>query len=151
MVTLLLDSANLEISLSVTERAAAFASSNTIRVSRADITRVQLTDDPWTWLRGVRKPGTQIPGVIAAGTWNSIAGTDFVLVRGHREGVVIDLTEDAPYQRLLLTTRHGLALVNALRLDASEQMEEVSEMVAHAAPKAPRKRSPKSAARPATA
>ncbi|MFK4791390.1 hypothetical protein [Microbacterium sp. ZW T5_56] len=151
MVTLLLDSANLEISLSVTERAAAFAPSSTIRLARTDITRVQLTDDPWTWLRGVRKPGTQIPGVIAAGTWHSTAGTDFVVVRGRREGVVIELTEDAPYQRLLLTTRHGLALVNALRLDASEQLEEVSEMVAHAAPQAPRKRSPKGATRPATA
>lgn len=150
-MTLLLDSANLEISLSVTERAAAFAPSSTIRVARTDITRVQLSDDPWTWLRGVRKPGTQIPGVIAAGTWHSVAGTDFVVVRGRREGVVIELTEDAPYQRLLLTTRHGLALVKALRLDASEQPEEVSEMVAHAAPKAPRKRGPKNATRPATA
>lgn len=150
-MTLLLDSANLEISLSVTERAAAFAPSSTIRVARTDITRVQLSDDPWTWLRGVRKPGTQIPGVIAAGTWHSVAGTDFVVVRGRREGVVIALTEDAPYQRLLLTTRHGLALVKALRLDASEQLEEVSEMVAHAAPKAPRKRGPKNATRPATA
>lgn len=149
-MTLLLDSANLEISLSVTERAAAFAPTSTIRVARTDITRVQLTDDPWTWLRGVRKPGTQIPGVIAAGTWHSVAGTDFVVVRGRREGVVIELTEDAPYQRLLLTTRHGLALVKALRLDASEELEEVSEMVAHAAPKAPRKRTPKSATRPAT-
>lgn len=120
MVTLLLDSANLEVSLSVTERAAAFQRDN-IRVARADIRKVQLTDDAWTWLRGVRKPGTQIRGTYAAGTWHSIAGTDFVLIRGRRPGVVIDLAPDAEFQRLLLSTRHGLALVEALRSDIVAQ------------------------------
>lgn len=116
MVTLLLDSAQLEVSLSVTERALAFTRED-IRVDRSMIEKVQLTDDPWTWLRGVRRPGTFVPGIVAAGTWHSIAGTDFVMVRGRRPGVVVDLAEEAPYQRLVLTTRHGLSLVQALRLD----------------------------------
>lgn len=116
MVTLLLDSAQLEVSLSVTERALAFERGD-IRVDRSMIEKVQLTDDPYTWLRGVRKPGTFVPGVVAAGTWHSIAGTDFVMVRGRKPGVVVDLTAEAPYQRLVLTTRHGLSLVQALRLD----------------------------------
>ncbi len=127
MVTLLLDSENLEVALSGTERAAAFRR-EPIRVRRADIERVQLTDDPWTWLRGVRKPGTFVPGMIAAGTWHSVAGTDFVMVRGRREGVVIDLTLQAPFQRLVLTTRHGLALVEALRLDVSATPVDVAEI-----------------------
>ncbi|WP_040167143.1 hypothetical protein [Microbacterium gorillae] len=129
MVTLLLDSAHLEVALSATERAAAFHR-DAIRVRRDHIVRVQLTDDPWTWLRGVRKPGTIIPNVLAAGTWHSIAGTDFVVVRGRRPGVVIDLSEQAPYQRLLLTTRHGVTLVEALRLDADEQAVPIDDMVA---------------------
>ena len=129
MVTLLLDSANLEVALSGTERAAAFRR-DAVRVQRADIVKVQLTDDPWTWLRGVRKPGTHIAGTIAAGTWHSIAGTDFVMVRGRKPGVVIDLNRDAPFQRLLLTTRHGLSLVEALRLDVAGTPVEVSEIVA---------------------
>lgn len=127
MVTLLLDSENLEVALSATERAAAFQRT-AIRVRRADVERVQLTDDPWTWLRGVRKPGTCIPNVIAAGTWHSTAGTDFVMVRGRRPGVVIDLNQDAPFQRLVLTTRHGLALVAALQRDVSGAAVDVSRI-----------------------
>ena len=148
MVTLLLDSVNLEVSLSATERAAAFQRDGVI-VRRADITKVQLTDDPWTWLRGVRKPGTAIPGVIAAGTWHSIAGTDFVLIRGRRPGVVIDLNADAPYQRLLLTTRHAVELVNALRLDVSALPVSVDDIAAPAGRAKPAR--PAKAAKPSPA
>ena len=147
MVTLLVDSANLELALSPTERAAAFQREN-IRVARADILKVQLTDDPWTWVRGVRKPGTQVSGVFAAGTWHSIAGTDFVMIRGRRPGVVIDLGPDAAYQRLLLTTRHGLALVEALNLDdidAKDSVVELAETAAVPVQKPARVRKPRTA------
>lgn len=143
MVTLLLDSAQLELAFSGTERALAFQREN-IRVDRAHIEKVQLTQDLWTWVRGARKSGTHMPGVIAAGTWASIAGDDFVMLRGRKPGVVVSLTHDAEYQRLLVTTRHGLALVQALNLPASDSAE-VTEL-AEAEPAA-RVRRP----RPATA
>lgn len=131
MVTLLLDQTRLEIVLSPLERAATFQREN-LRVARETITKVQLTDDAWTWLRGVPGPGTHIPGILAAGTWKAAAATDFVLIRRRRPSVVIDLEGDEQFERLIFTTRHGLALTQALRLDVSEEAVDVAEIVATA-------------------
>lgn len=129
MVTLLLDQTQLEIVLSPLERAASFHRDN-VRLVRETITKVQLTDDAWTWLRGVPNPGTHIPGVLAAGSWKAAGSTDFVFIRRRRPSVVIDLTGDEQYRRLILTTRHGLALTQALRLEVSDEPADVEEIVA---------------------
>jgi hypothetical protein len=120
MVTLLLDHSRLELVLSPTERLLASHRSN-IRVERSSIVKVQLTDDPWAWLRGARSRGTAISGTVAMGTWRFASGDDFVAIRRRgRPGVAIDLEGDEDFQRLLVTTRHGIALVRALRLDLDE-------------------------------
>lgn len=131
MVTLLLDHTQLEVVLSPLERAASFHREN-LRVERDTIVKVQLTDDAWTWIRGVPGPGTHIPGILAAGTWKASATTDFVLIRRRRPGVVIDLEGDADFQRLVLSTRHGLALTQALRLDVTDELADVEEIAATA-------------------
>ena len=131
MVTLLLDHTRLEVVLSPVERAATFHREN-LRVARETITKVQLTDDAWTWLRGVPGPGTHIPGVFAAGSWKAAGSVDFVLIRRRRPSVVIDLDGDDDFRRLILTTRHGLALTQALRLDVSSEPADVEEIVATA-------------------
>ncbi|GAA4783441.1 hypothetical protein [Microbacterium gilvum] len=146
MVSLLLDRSQLEIVLSPTERALAFQRSS-VRVERRSIVKVQLTEDPWTWLRGVRATGTHIPGVVALGTWRAESGDDFAAVRGRRlPGVVIDLDGTGAFERLVISTRHGLALTKALRLDLSRQAD-----VADLAAAPPRKRAPRAAPRPAPA
>lgn len=131
MVTLLLDQNRLEVGLSPVERAVTFHRENLL-IARETITKVQLTDDAWTWLRGVPSPGTHIPGIVAAGTWKAALTTDFVLIRRRRPGVVIDLEGDDDFQRLIFTTRHGLALTQALRLDVSEEAVDVVEIAATA-------------------
>ncbi|QPE04357.1 hypothetical protein IT882_14555 [Microbacterium schleiferi] len=128
MVTLLLDSSHLEVTLSGSERLLAFRRQN-VEIPRSTITKVQLTDDVWTWLRGVPSPGTHVRGVIAMGTWKSAGSEDFVVVRGRRPGVVIDLEGHQDYQRIVLTTRHGLALIQALRLDVDGPAEDVADLV----------------------
>lgn len=128
MVTLLLDSSQLEVTLSGSERLLAFRRQN-VDIPRSTIAKVQLTDDVWTWLRGVPSPGTHVRGVIAMGTWKSAGSEDFVVVRGRRPGVVIDLEGHPDYQRIVLTTRHGLALVQALRLDVDGPAEDVADLV----------------------
>ncbi|WP_298037534.1 hypothetical protein [uncultured Microbacterium sp.] len=127
MVTLLLDQTQLEVVLSPVERAASFRREN-LRIVRETIVKVQLTDDPWTWLRGAPGPGTHLPGLLAAGTWKGAATTDFVLLRRRWPSVVIDLEGDVEFQRLLFTTRNGLALTQALRLDVSEELVDVAEI-----------------------
>lgn len=129
MVTLLLDQTRLEVVLSPIERAASFHRDN-LRVERDTIAKVQLIDDAWTWLRGVPNPGTHIPGILAAGTWKAAGSTDFVLIRRRRPSVVVDLVGDEQYRRLILTTSHGLALTQALRLDVTDEPADVEEIVA---------------------
>lgn len=102
--------------LSGAERALAFHRGN-VAIERSTIAKVQLTDDAWTWLRGVPSPGTHLRGVIAMGTWRSGGGDDFAIIRRHRPSVVINLEGHPDYQRVILTTRHGLALVWSLNLE----------------------------------
>ena len=132
MVTLLLDSAQLEVVLSRTERAVAFRRRN-ITIDRSTIAKVQLTDDAWTWLRGVPDPGTYLPVALGAGSWKSAGGRDFVLLRGRKPSVIIDLEGHPDFQRIMLTTRHGISLLQALRLDTGDLGDEpadVAELVA---------------------
>ena len=129
MVTLLLDSTRLEVVLSGTERALSFRKANVL-IERSTITRVQLTDDAWTWLRGIPSPGTHVRGIIAMGTWRSAGGEDFALIRRRRPSVVIDLEGHPEFQRIILTTRHGLALVQALRVEVAEEPADVVEIAA---------------------
>lgn len=127
MVTLLLDSTQLEVVLSGAERAMSFRKANVV-IERSTITKVQLTDDAWTWLRGVPSPGTHLRGVVAMGTWRSAGGDDFAVIRRRRPSVVIDLEGHPEFERVILTTRHGLALVQALRLEVDEQPADVAEI-----------------------
>lgn len=129
MVTLLLDSTQLEVVLSGAERLAAFRKGN-VAIERSTIAKVQLTDDAWTWLRGVPSPGTHLKGVIAMGTWKSAGAEDFAIIRRRRPSVVIDLEGHPEFQRVILTTRHGLALVQALNLevDASDEPADVVDL-----------------------
>ncbi|HWM15571.1 MAG TPA: hypothetical protein VNP97_03175 [Microbacterium sp.] len=152
MVTLLLDSTQLEIVLSGAEHALAFRKGN-VAIERSTITKVQLIDDAWTWLRGVPSPGTHLRGVIAMGTWRSAGGDDFAIIRRHRPSVVIDLEGHPDFERVIITTRHGLALVQALQLDVAAEPADVVDLATGVIPvapepeKKPRARKPK----PATA
>ncbi|GGO63592.1 hypothetical protein GCM10010910_16510 [Microbacterium nanhaiense] len=114
MVRLLVDSDALEVQLSPLERALAVRKES-VRIDRAHIRKVQLTEDPFTWLRGVRAPGAHVPGRLAYGTWRSVFGSDFAAVRTGRPGVVIDLEGDDEFERIVVTTRHGVGLVKALQ------------------------------------
>ena len=148
MVTLLLDSTRLEVALSFSERTLAFHKKNVL-IKRSSITKVQLTGDAWNWLRGVPSPGTYLPGLIAMGTWRSASGSDFAVIRRRRPAVVIDLEGHPDFGRVVLTTAHGVALVQALRLDEVDEAADVAELAEAARPaKKPRKRP---AAKPATA
>ena len=151
MVTLLLDSTQLEVVLSLSERALSFRKGNVV-IERSTITRVQLTDDAWTWLRGYPSPGSYVRGVIAMGTWRSAGGDDFALIRRRRPSVVIDLEGHPEFQRIILTTRHGLALVQALRVDLDEEPADVAEIAAETGttPVVPEKK-PRSRKTPAAA
>jgi hypothetical protein len=89
-----------------------------LRVPRAAVTNARVVPDPWTELRGIRAPGTGIPGVIALGTRRGRFGRDFAAVYGHRPGIVIECS-NTTYRRLVLTVGNPDALADALNVGAT--------------------------------
>lgn len=62
-----------------------------ITVPAAAVVDVRAVDDTWAELRGVRAPGTGLPGVVMVGTRRGSFGRDFAAVHGKGRGVVVEL------------------------------------------------------------
>jgi hypothetical protein len=74
-----------------------------VAVPRSSVGTVRVTEDVWSELRGIRAPGTGIPGVIAVGTRRGSFGKDFAVVHGKGRGVVVELV-DQDFSRIVITT-----------------------------------------------
>ena len=72
-------------------------------VPTSSVTAARVTEDVWSELRGIRAPGTGIPGVIAVGTRRGSFGKDFAVVHGKGRGVVVELV-DQDFSRIVITT-----------------------------------------------
>lgn len=114
MASLRLHPDRLEIELSAYDKALSLRRSNVV-VPRSSIRSATITDDPWIWVRGIRAPGSAIPLTLAIGQWKFHGGKDFLVVKGTKPSVVIDL-EDTEFSRLIITTRRGPELIEALNL-----------------------------------
>jgi hypothetical protein len=77
-----------------------------IRVPVSTVRDVRWTDDPWSELRGIRAPGTGVPGVVAVGTRRGRAIKDFAAIHGQGPAVVVEL-EGAEYGRLVVTEENA--------------------------------------------
>lgn len=85
-----------------------------IRVAAAAVRDVRVSGDPWSELRGIRAPGTGLPGVIAVGTRRGSGFRDFAAVHGKGPAVVVEL-EDAEFDRLVVTQDDAEAAAGELR------------------------------------
>ena len=101
MATLAVDGADLVLRMSDVEKFEAIHPG--VRVPIGAVRTVRVVDDAWPELRGIRAPGTGIPGVIAVGTRRGSFGKDFAVVHGRSAAVVVDL-EGADYSRIVVTT-----------------------------------------------
>ena len=101
MATLVVEGSDLVVKMSELEKFEAVHPD--IRVPISTIRAVRVVEDAWPELRGIRAPGTGIPGVIAVGTRRGSFGKDFAVVHGRERAVVVDL-EGANYARILVTT-----------------------------------------------
>jgi len=70
---------------------------------------ISRVEDLWVQLRGIRAPGTGIPGVVMLGTTRSKGGKDFCAVYRHRPGLVVELKNEL-FARLLVTTNETIEL-----------------------------------------
>lgn len=75
-----------------------------IKVPTSAVRAVRSVDDPWPELRGIRAPGTGLPGVVAVGTRRDTGDQkDFAAVHGKGPAVVVELAEGAEWGRLVVT------------------------------------------------
>ncbi|HLP23781.1 MAG TPA: hypothetical protein VK139_07050 [Microbacteriaceae bacterium] len=118
MVSLRVHPDRLEVHLTPAEKALA-AYPRDLVVPRTAIRSAAITHDPWVWLRGIRAPGTAIPRTLALGTWRSRGAKDFVLIKGSRPAVVLDLDPEqvGGFHRLVLSSHRVAELVASLRVD----------------------------------
>lgn len=94
----------MEVRLSRWEKAGSLHGD--LRIPIDHVTHRDHVPDLWSRLRGMRAPGTGIPGVIMLGTTRfRIDGTwrkDFNAVYGHRPGTVLTLRNE-DFERVLIS------------------------------------------------
>ncbi|MBN8616475.1 MAG: hypothetical protein J0L92_38175 [Deltaproteobacteria bacterium] len=101
MATLKIEGEDVVVALTALEQVGALMGS--VRVPRASVTSVRMTDDPYRELRGLRV-GTGLPYVIVLGRMIFSAGQDFVAIYRTRPTAVIDLAPGSQFARLLVSS-----------------------------------------------
>ena len=113
MAQLTIEGDDLVVGLSALEKFGALMFSD-VRVPLSAVRQIRSSTDPWGDLRGIRAPGTGIPGVLSLCIRRGTFGRDFAAVYRGRPAVVVEL-EGSGWQRLVISTADPDALVNAVR------------------------------------
>lgn len=116
MAALNVDGANVEVRFTPLEVVGALHRS--FRVPLDDVSWVEYVPSARAAIRGLRAPGTGVPGVVALGTFRygtdcGSAMKDLVAAYGDRPGYVLHL-RDQPYVRLIVSSDHVPALEAAV-------------------------------------
>ena len=112
MVKVLIKDDQLTIQLSFLEHLGAFSPNITLPASQ--LTSVKVSIKPWSELRGVRCPGTGLPGVIMLGTCRFSGGKDFAAVYMKRPAVVVQMQAGGPWSKVILCTAEPEADAEAI-------------------------------------
>jgi hypothetical protein len=114
MAELAIHGDELVVRLSRLERVAALHTD--IRVPLSAVRSICAEPDPWAALRGMRAPGTGLPGMIAYGVRRMTgARPDFAAVWGRRPAVRVELAPGSQYGRLVVTVTDPAATRDAVR------------------------------------
>jgi hypothetical protein len=114
VATLQVQRDQLVVRLSPVEQLAAFR--REVRVPLSSLQAVAADPDPWSALRGIRAPGTGIPGVVAYGVRRMTGSApDFAAVHGRGPAVRVELGPEAPFSRLVVTVPDAESAVAAIR------------------------------------
>ena len=101
MAEIRIEKDNLVVELSLAEKAESIHGDLTIPLPA--ITKVEILDNPFSHLRGIRVIGTSIPKVVAVGTWVGVGHKSFVALHGHQNALQISLDEQS-YDELIIGT-----------------------------------------------
>ena len=115
MAILLRDGQYLTLKLSAIEKVESVHGD--IRIPESAISGIRIIDDILKSVHGIRAPGTNIPGVLAMGTFWSQSEKLFVMIHHHEHrGVRIDLVGQ-PFNALLFSHENPEQLVHDLGLN----------------------------------
>ena len=112
MAKLIVNGPDLVVRLSPLEKLGAFH--RDVRVPLRTVRSAQAEPHPWQAVRGVRAAGTGIPGVAVLGTRYFKGGRDFVAL-ARRPAIRVELSDEAPYEQLLVSVRDPESTVAAIR------------------------------------
>src|ERR1700733_9695562 len=109
MASLAIQGDEMIVRLSTLEKLAAFHGD--VHIPLSAIETVSAESAPWSALRGVRIPGTGIPGLLAYGV-RRLTGErpDFAALWGGGPAVRVELRPDARFGRLLVTVANPTAI-----------------------------------------
>ena len=102
-----------EVVLKLNELEKAGALHGDVRVPAGAVREVRVSTTPFRDLRGIRAPGTGVPGAIALGTWRHRGGKDFAALYRGGPAVVVEL-DGAEYGRLLVSAHDAADVAAAL-------------------------------------
>jgi hypothetical protein len=86
-----------------------------IKVPLSAVVRATVADDARAVIRGLRWPGTGIPGTLLYGTMKGSFGRDFSAIRGRGPVLVLELSGQ-PFARLLVSTPDPAKTIDRLGL-----------------------------------
>jgi hypothetical protein len=98
---LVIDETELVVRLNPLEKLGAFRGN--VHVPLTDVMSVRVSEDQWSELRGMRAPGTGIPGVIALCTRRAPGVRDFAAVYGRRRKAVVVECSGVDINRIVVT------------------------------------------------
>ena len=101
MASLVVDGDDLVILLGPWERLGALQRDD-VRVPLRQVVEARPVASAYAEVRGLRIPGTGVPGTLLLGTWRTRSLKQFVAVRGRGPGCVVDLS-DARFDRWIVS------------------------------------------------
>ena len=101
MAEILIEGGALHVRLSTLEKLGALRGDITIPLR--SVTAVRVSDRPWSELRGIRAPGTGLPGVISLCTRRGRGIRDFAAVYGRGGRAVVVEASGEAFDRIVIS------------------------------------------------
>ena len=106
LATIAVDGSDLVVRLSSLEKIGALLGN--IRLPLASVRVMRVSNTPWSELRGIRAPGTGVPGLISLCTRRGPGVHDFAAVYGRRPALVVEMT-GVSFDRLVVSCAEAAA------------------------------------------
>lgn len=102
-----------EVVLKLNDLEKAGALHGDVRVAGAAVREARVSTTPFRDLRGIRAPGTGVPGAVALGTWRYRGGKDFAVLYRGGPAVIVEL-DGVEFRRLLVSAHDAADVAAAL-------------------------------------